>query len=153
MLETTITRANTEDSEGIALIEASCFSVPWSQNGIIDFIKSDTSIVLVAKNNGTICGYIGMYHSFGEGDITNVAVLPEYRNKGIAGSLISELIDICKANDISKVRLEVRQTNTPAISLYEKFGFYKVGIRKNYYSHPKEDAVLMDLDITTAAET
>jgi ribosomal-protein-alanine N-acetyltransferase len=133
-------------------IETECFSSPWSEKSIKDFITNDTAIILIALHDEKFSGYIGMYHSFGEGDITNVAVSTEYRNCGIGQKLIKSLIDYSKENSINILRLEVRESNIAAISLYKKLGFYNVGLRKNYYSHPKENAVLMDLNLDTATE-
>ena len=150
MNENVIRKAAICDASQIAEIENVCFALPWSEKSISDFIGESNTLILVAVYKNLIVGYIGMYHSFGESDITNVAVLPQYRNNGIAGRLINALRDYCRSNGITKVRLEVRQSNNPAISLYKKHGFYEVGVRNNFYSHPKENAVLMDLDIESA---
>lgn len=147
-----IRNAQITDAVQIAVIEKACFSTPWSVDSVESFIKNDTAYVLCAYSGEKAVGYIGTYECFGEADITNVAVLPDYRNNGIAKNLISRLVEHCVAHGIGIIRLEVRETNTTAISLYEKFGFYKVGLRKNYYSHPKENAVLMDLVLNTATE-
>ncbi|MBE6623405.1 MAG: ribosomal-protein-alanine N-acetyltransferase [Ruminococcaceae bacterium] len=147
-----IKKAAPDDAYDLSLIETQCFSTPWSEKSLKEFINCDSSHVLTASVDDKTVGYIGMYYSFGEGDITNVAVMNNYRNMGIAKKLISELIELSKKTGISILRLEVRQSNIVAISLYKKFGFYEVGIRKNYYSHPKENAVLMDLNIDTATD-
>lgn len=142
-----IKKAQIPDAPMISEIEKSSFSIPWSEKSISEFIENDSSVILLAVSGEKVIGYIGMYHNFGEGDITNVAVLPDFRKLGVGQMLIKGLIDYSKENKIGILRLEVRQSNIPAISLYKKFGFYEVGIRKNYYSHPSEDACLMDLNI------
>lgn len=147
-----IKKATPDDAYDLSLIENQCFSTPWSENSLREFVNTESSYVLTALVDDKTVGYIGMYHSFGEGDITNVAVMKDYRNLGIAKKLISELIALSRESGISVLRLEVRQSNISAISLYKKFGFFEVGIRKNYYSHPKENAVLMDLNLNTAMD-
>ncbi len=90
-----------------------------------------------------LIGYAGMWMSVDGGEITNVAVHPDYRRKGIASSLVGNLIRICEINKLLYLNLEVRESNCKAISLYNKLGFEKVGIRKNYYKNPTENAILM----------
>ena len=95
------------------------------------------------KKEQKVIGYIGMYLSFDEAEITNVAVSPEHRQKGIGKVLVETVKEmVCKKN-IKKIFLEVRVSNIPAIALYEKNGFQKVGIRKNFYEKPTEDANIM----------
>lgn len=124
-------------------IEKQSFSVPWSLASIEQFLKNPNTICIAAKHDKVI-GYVGMYEISGEGDITNVAVLPEFRSSGIGTMLINALIKEAEKRSISKIMLEVRASNAPARSLYKKYGFYDVGTRKNYYTNPKEDAILMD---------
>ena len=126
-----IKKATTDDASDLSVIENECFSLPWSLNSIKEFVQNSSSVIFSANADDKAVGYIGMYHSFGEGDITNVAVLPGYRNCGVAKKLISNLINFSKENGITRLRLEVRESNAAAISLYKKFGFYEVGIRKN----------------------
>ena len=88
-------------------------------------------------------GYVGMMFVLDEGYISNVAVAPAFRRRGIADALIAELLRRADALSLSFVTLEVREHNIPAISLYENNGFVRVGLRKNYYQKPCENAVLM----------
>ena len=90
-----------------------------------------------------MCGYAGMHHIVGECYITNVAVLPAYRKKGIARKLLQQLLDEARQQGIYSIYLEVRDSNAAAITLYKHAGFKEVGKRKNYYEHPQEDARLM----------
>lgn len=138
-----ITTADISYSNEIFEIEKECFSVPWSLNSIDGFLNNKDAICIVAKTDKVI-GYVGMYDVSGDGDITNVAVSQQYRNLGVASMLIDALIKEAQKRSISKLMLEVRQSNSPAINLYKKFGFVEVGTRKNYYTNPKEDAILMD---------
>lgn len=120
-------------------IEKACFSNPWSKEDIEAQIDCPTSHFLVALVNGKVAGYMGLQIFSGEGYVTNVAVLPQYRGQGIAKALISKQFE----NEMDFITLEVRESNTPAISLYEKTGFEKIGIRPNFYSNPTENAVIM----------
>lgn len=92
---------------------------------------------------GTIVGYCGIIMAADEGDITNVSVKKEYQGQGIGAALVSELQNRVKELGIQKIFLEVRKSNAPALALYEKQGFEHMGIRKNYYSDPVEDAITM----------
>lgn len=129
--------------EQVAAIETECFSHPWSKQSLAEEINNDTSLFLAACEEEKVVGYIGMSAVLDEGYIFNVAVSKAFRNHGIASALINELITYGKKNNFSFITLEVRQSNEKARSLYSKFGFIKVGERKNYYSDPVETAILM----------
>lgn len=129
--------------EDVYIIETECFSHPWSRQSLEEEMNNETSLFLVAKEENGVIGYIGMSIVIDEGYIFNVAVREKYRNKGVATALINELVTYGKKNNFSFITLEVRESNLPAISLYSKFGFIKAGERKDYYSNPKENAILM----------
>lgn len=133
------------DAEKIAALELECFSMPWSEKSIRDLILSQNGIYICAKAGDALAGYVGMYICADEGMITNIAVFPDYRRQHIGRSLIEELKRTARLRALSKLCLEVRESNSAAIRLYEKCGFEKVGLRKGYYSFPKENAVLFDL--------
>lgn len=120
-------------------IESVCFSSPWSRADLEKQIESPTSHFLVAEMDGRAVGYMGLQIFSGEGYVTNVAVLPEYRCRGIAKALIEAQMK----RDMEFITLEVRKSNIPAISLYEKAGFENVGVRPGFYTAPDEDAVIM----------
>ena len=127
----------------IAEIEKLCFSDPWSENSISGELNSRLSYWLVAVQEGVLLGYIGSQSVLGESDMMNVAVHPDHRRKGIAEMLILQLMQDLKQRENLNLSLEVRASNMPAITLYEKLGFDTVGRRPNYYRHPKEDALIM----------
>ena len=129
--------------DDVYIIETECFSHPWSKQSLEEELNNETSLFLVAKEENEVIGYIGMSIVIDEGYIFNVAVRENHRNKGVATALINELVTYGKKNNFSFITLEVRESNLPAISLYSKFGFIKAGERKNYYSNPKENAILM----------
>lgn len=129
--------------DDVYIIETECFSHPWSRQSLESELNNETSLFLVAKEGNEVIGYIGMSIVIDEGYIFNVAVRESYRNKGVATALINELVTYGKKNNFSFITLEVRESNLPAVSLYSKFGFIKAGERKDYYSNPKENAILM----------
>lgn len=129
--------------DDVYIIETECFSHPWSKQSLEEEMNNETSLFLVAKEENEVIGYIGMSIVIDEGYIFNVAVRENHRNKGVATALINELVTYGKKNNFSFITLEVRESNLPAISIYSKFGFIKAGERKNYYSNPKENAILM----------
>ncbi len=129
--------------EQVYIIETECFSHPWSLNSLESELNNDTSYFLVATENDEVIGYIGMSVVIDEGYIFNVAVKENHRKKGVATALVNELVTYGKKNNFYFITLEVRESNEKAKSLYSKFGFVKVGERKDYYSDPKENAILM----------
>lgn len=128
---------------GIHAIEAECFSDPWSEQSIISQLPDANHVFLVAVDGDDVIGYVGMMNVLDEGYISNVAVTEAYRRQKIADTLILELLDRANALELRFVTLEVRESNIPAQSLYQKHGFEPVGIRKGYYAKPKENAILM----------
>ncbi|MGI5985837.1 MAG: ribosomal protein S18-alanine N-acetyltransferase [Oscillospiraceae bacterium] len=129
----------------IESIENDCFPLPWKRRDLENQMNADNCIFLAAvDDNDSVMGYVGLMFVLDEGYISNIAVAPEYRRRGIAGSLIKALVERTK-NKLAFLTLEVRESNAPAISLYKKHGFKAVGLRKNYYEKPKENALLMTL--------
>lgn len=132
-----------EDAWRAARIEAMIFSMPWSEQGFCTSIQSEDTEYLGVWENEELVAYCGFLQSFEEADITNVAVHPDYRQRGIAYAMLERLMEKGKQRGIERYTLEVRAGNTAAIHLYEKLGFVSVGIRKNFYEKPREDAVIM----------
>ena len=131
--------------DGVCAIENACFAHPWSRQSIEAELDNETSLFYVAVEEGQVVGYIGMSFVLDECYIYNVAVKADCRKNGVGSALIQTLVTHCRKNNFAFLTLEVRESNAPARSLYEKFGFIKVGERKNYYSDPTENAVLMTL--------
>lgn len=136
-----ILRADDTDCAAIAEIEKECFSSPWSKEGLIDSLNNGL-IIYKAEIKNKIIGYVGINTVLDEGSITNIAVLPEYRNKGTAMRLL-ETLERDLGDKLSFITLEVRVSNNAAISLYQKMGYEKAGGRKNFYIKPNEDAFIM----------
>jgi len=132
------------DLPQIAAIERGIFTTPWSEEGFRAAIQMPDNIYLTAEQDpGKVVGYCGMYVSPGEGEIVNVAVAPGSRRRGIAKRLLTCLLSESAKRGIHSCLLEVRKSNAGAIALYEKMGFKSLGIRKNFYESPREDALIM----------
>ena len=127
----------------VAQLEKLCFADPWSEKSIASELGNIWSYWVVALDGERVVGYIGSQSSADESDVMNVAVHPDYRRRGIAESLIDVLIQELKNRGSHALMLEVRDSNEPAIALYEKLGFQQVGLRKNYYHNPKEHARIL----------
>lgn len=126
----------------IARLEDLCFSEPWSEEGILEAYRLGTRF-FVAEEAGGLIGYIGVKAVIDEGYITNIAVFPQYRRKGVASALLNKVFAFAEEKRLSFVSLEVRPSNTAAVSLYEKTGFKEEGRRKDFYRLPREDALIM----------
>lgn len=137
-----------EDIDGICEIENLSFQTPWSRESFVEELESNQlSRYIVAKKDGKVVGYGGMWAVLDEGHITNIAVHPDYRRQKIGEKIVQALVDRAKEEEIDKLTLEVRKSNTPAIILYRKFGFEECGVRKGYYADTGEDALIMWSDI------
>ena len=135
-----------EDADQVAAVEEQCFAMPWSRQSFWEEASHQETIYLLAidrDNNDQVAGYVGCWVLSGEGDITNVAVAPAYRRKGVARKLLERLIELLKEQQVTAVTLEARASNTPAIALYQSLGFKSVGLRPRYYTNPVEDAEIM----------
>lgn len=131
--------------DAVAVLERECFAHPWSRESLKETLRSGDSLFYIAELDGRVIGYIGMSFVLDEGYIYNVAVEKSSRKKGAGSALIQTLVNYGKKNGFAFLTLEVRESNTAARSLYSSFGFIKVGERKDYYSDPVDNAVLMTL--------
>lgn len=127
----------------VAVLEKLCFSDPWSENSVASELENPLSLWLIAEEDGAVCGYVGSQTVLDETDMMNIAVRPDCRRKGIAAALITELVSRLKAQGSRILRLEVRESNFSAIALYKAMGFTQLGLRKNYYRNPKENALIL----------
>ena len=139
-----ITDASNRNLEALEELEQCCFSLPWTREMLESQLPDENHVFIVAVGeSGELMGYVGMMTVLDEGYISNVAVSPAWRRQGVADSLIGELLTRAQERDLAFVTLEVRESNEPAISLYRKHGFLPVGLRRNYYEAPKENAIIM----------
>ncbi len=143
-MEVLITDAEKQHLSQLEEIEKACFSLPWTLEQLRSQLKDERHECVCALDvEGKVLGYVGMMCVLDEGYISNVAVRKEYRRQGIADGLIFRLTELAKIRKLQFMTLEVRAGNEPAIALYRKHGFVPAGQRKNYYSYPREDAVIM----------
>ena len=132
------------DLSVVEAIEDAVFSRPWSKQAFLQAMQQDT-LFIVALEHNMVVGYCGMYCSFEEGEITNVAVSPQKHRQGIGRSMMRYLLGEAQSRGISRIILEVRISNCNAIQLYKSLGFENCGIRKNFYEMPREDGMVMVL--------
>ncbi len=145
--EITVRPLAEDELSSAAEIEALCFSEPWSERSLLSSYNSGHTVFYGAFCGGAAAGYAVMTSVCEEGEIVRIAVRPDRRRLGAASALMRALDKEAASRGVKKLRLEVRAGNRAALSLYEKSGFYPVGVRRGYYSSPKEDAVLLDKDL------
>jgi ribosomal-protein-alanine N-acetyltransferase len=140
-----IREAAPEDIGALAALEALCFSLPWSSDDFaVEILENELAFYLVCASERGILAYAGLWAVLNEGHIMNLAVHPDFRGRGLGAVLLGELLDRAGAElGLVDFTLEVRAANMAAIRLYERFGFREEGRRREYYSAPREDAVIM----------
>ena len=132
-----------EDAATVEEVEKACFAIPWSRESFWREAANENTLYLLAIADEKVIGYAGMWILAEEGQITNVAVAPDYRQKGVATKLMAEFIKRGKERGAKAMTLEVRPSNAAALRLYGNFGFKSVGVRKKYYQDNGEDAIIM----------
>ena len=132
----------------IAEMEKLCFSDPWSEKSVASELNNRLSLWLVAMDGERVAGYVGSQSVLDEADMMNIAVHPDYRRQGIGRDLVLALAEALQKKGIRGLMLEVRQSNAPAITLYEQLGFQQVGMRPNYYRNPKENALILRKELS-----
>lgn len=130
------------DEKKIAALERECFSSPWSETAITDAVANGTKF-LIAEKGFDFAGYISLNTAADEGYINNIAIQPSFRRQGIAERLLTALDKKAQKFELAFLSLEVRESNLAAIKLYEKCGYQNMGIRKNFYADPRENAIIM----------
>lgn len=146
-IDFTVRQMKRSDIDAVSVIEEECFSVPWSKRSILEAFSHTPWQFFVAECQKRIVGYGGVYMILDEGQISNIAVLSSFRKNGIAFAILDKIIEHSKTQGASRITLELRESNSPARALYEKCGFVQVGIRPKYYTHPTENAILMDKNL------
>ncbi len=132
-----------EHTSVLASLEDECFSCPWSEDGLLELLKNERFHFIGLLEGDSLVGYGSLAVLLDEGDVARIAVLPDRRGKGYGKMLLTALCDEARARGVLSLYLEVRESNAVARHLYESFGFEADGIRKNYYTRPQENAVLM----------
>lgn len=131
-----------EDVPFISRLEEETFSMPWSADSFLEMIGKEDARYYVAEEDGRLLGGCGVLMIAGEGNITNVAIAPEARNRGIGTALLRHLMAEGDREGLTAYTLEVRVSNTAAIHVYEKLGFVSAGVRPGFYEKPVEDALI-----------
>ena len=132
------------DVDGVMAVEQDSFLTPWSRSAFEEELAQNRlARYIVAVENDEIVGYAGTWLVINEAHVTNVAVSGQRRREGIGRLLMQKLMDLARENDMESMTLEVRVSNAAARHLYEQLGFVEAGIRKNYYSETKEDALIL----------
>ena len=144
-MEALIRDAVPTDLDALEELEKECFSLPWTREQLQCELPDERHEFLTAELCGEVAGYVGMMCVLDEGYISNVAVSPRFRRKGIGRALVAEMLYRAECRKLSFVTLEVREHNEGAVALYSEAGFVPVGRRKNYYERPREDAIIMTL--------
>ena len=142
-MDWTIRQMEERDLDEVSAIEKSIFSIPWSRKSLQDAMNTPDNVYIVCETDGRIAGYCGMWTVLGEGNIVNVAVDEHYRKNGIARALMQELVKRGLEKNVNIFFVEVRAGNEAAKHLYETEGFRNIGVRKNFYEKPVEDAYVM----------
>lgn len=133
-----------EDLKQVVILEQQIFSRPWSEQSFLSALKQQDTIYLVADEQDVIRGYLGIWCAAEEGDLCNMAVAQSFRRSGVASGLLLQGMEICRRQGMHRILLEVRESNLPARKLYEQHGFQSIGVRKQYYRDPLEDALMME---------
>ena len=130
------------DVKGVSEVESECFSEPWSENVFRSELDNENAVTIAALDGEKVVGFINFHCILDEVNINNVAVTESFRKNHIGENLVILSEEYVK-DKASVINLEVRESNLPAIALYKKLGFDEVGMRKNFYTKPTENAILM----------
>ncbi len=142
-----IRKMRREDIADVVELEQKIFTDAWSEKAILGTLEQEQAMILLAYEDRLLIGYLILYYVLEDGEIARIAVDDAYRRQGVATKMLRELESLCADNGVSKLLLDVRESNMVARSFYEKQGFVQDGVRKNYYSDPVEDGILMSCEL------
>ena len=135
-----------DDVETVLSIESLVFTTPWQADTFLNLIGRPGSELWVMEHPvAGILAYAVLWCVLDQAELANIAVRSEYRGQGYASRLLERVLQVARDREVETIYLEVRASNTQALELYDRFGFSQVGVRKNYYDRPKEDALVMRL--------
>ena len=143
MQEIKFIKADFEHLDKIMEVEKKCFTAPWTRNMFLSEMYNENTALFVLMEDDAIVGYISLYQVLDEIHVNNVAIDPDCQRRGYASFIMENVIQLAYELSAVSITLEVRSSNLPAIGLYKKYGFEKLGVRKDYYKKPKEDAIIM----------
>ena len=136
-----------EDIPQISKMEEKYFSQSWSEESIKSYIDKGLVLFIVAKAENKVVGYAATLCVLDEANLVSIAVDEDFRQMKIATEILDIVYEELKNNEIKSINLEVRESNEAARKLYEKEGFKEIGLRKNFYERPKEDAILLERNL------
>ena len=142
-----IRKMRREDAADVAELERKIFIDAWSEGAILETLEQKQTMILLAYEDKKLIGYLILYYVLEDGEIARIAVDDAYRRQGVASKMLWELECLCEDNGVNKLLLDVRESNVCACRFYEKQGFVRDGVRKNYYSDPAEDGILMSCEL------
>lgn len=143
-----VTPMTADHLDAVTEMERVCFSTPWSRKSFEDGLANTfTQSYFTALLGGEVVGYMCLFHLFEEGELLNIAVSPEKRGLGIGKAMMDTMFSYLKNKNVSRITLEVRESNTAAKSLYTRSGFAPIAIRKNYYTAPLENGIVMETHV------
>ncbi|MEW6447133.1 MAG: ribosomal protein S18-alanine N-acetyltransferase [Bacillota bacterium] len=136
-----------EHLDQVVAIENVSFPVPWKRDTFLfEILLNELADYIVALKNGQVVGYGGMWLILDEAHVTNIAVHPVFRGRGVGKRILQELIRRAAGRGVKHMTLEVRPSNHVACRLYKEFGFVEKGVRRRYYQDNNEDAIIMWLE-------
>lgn len=136
--------AKSSDLDDIYDLDVQTFAMPWSKEALsYDILENDNAFVIVAEYEGEFAGYADIWTVLDEADLNSIAVIVDFRRKGIGDAIMLAMTEMLSANGVATINLEVRVSNMPAIKLYKKYGFNECGVRPGYYLDNGEDALIM----------
>ena len=142
-----IRKMELRDLSQVVMIEESLFSDPWTENAFRDTLdQKEADFVVAVSEQEEIIGYCGAYRALDEAEIVNVAIKKEHQNHGYGAEMVQALIEEEKKNGVVSFILEVRPSNLSAHRCYQKLGFRTIGIRRDFYDCPKENALVMKME-------
>lgn len=132
-----------EDIKQIAELEAKTFSDAWTERSVMESLEQTQAFITVAEDDGKVIGYCIIYYVMDEAEIARIAISEDVRRQGVGSGVLDYTCKCCREKEVTRLLLDVRESNKGAIAFYETYGFQADGVRKNFYDLPQENAVLM----------
>jgi ribosomal-protein-alanine N-acetyltransferase len=145
MTDVAFRRMTAADLPAVVALELESYTMPWSESTFRALLRRRDADLIVAEANNRLAGYAAAWSVLDQCELGNVAVAPDWRNRGVGSQLVARILELARARCVREVFLEVRPSNATAQRLYERLGFRRVGRRRDYYMEPREDALVMRL--------
>ena len=135
------------DVDAVTALENVSFSSPWRADTFLALLTRPPVVLLVLEEDGVVAGYAVVWCILDQGELSNIAVDPARRGRGLGARILDHAMEVARSRGVTSMYLEVRVSNRVAADLYRRRGFVEVGRRRDYYDHPREDAILMVADL------